>query len=116
MGLEDIPEVHIEHGGDYKFVQVEGPEGKNYIHGSSGWGSHNGVYSYDFLKSLSQQGIDVSQFRCRGGGSINFDTTNRVLKAYDRSSDFGDFDKTIVRSLLKIYVDKNLEGFSVEVR
>jgi len=49
--LEDIPEVNIEHNGDYKFVQVEGPNGRNYIYGKSKWLSHR-VLLMDFQEYL----------------------------------------------------------------
>ncbi len=116
MCLEDIPEVCIEHSGNYKFVQVQGPEGRNYIHGKSKWESHKGVFELDFIKVLKAHEVEPIGFRCVGGGEITINKSKKVLTASDSSEKYGNFDREVVRSLLERYVTQNLEGYSVQIK
>ena len=108
MALENIPTVCIEMSGKYKFVQIQGPENRNYLYGTSKWMTHAGIFDYDFLKKIKKQEINPEDFRCVGGGKIFVDESQKVLLAFDKSKDYGRFDEAVVKSLLEKYVSENV--------
>jgi len=114
MTLDEIPIVQIQHIGDYKFIQVQGPEKRNYIYGTRKWLSHDGLYE-DFLRIATEKDVDSTLFSLKGGGRIKFSKGKRTIRAYDESDVHDKFDKRIVKSLLEDYVAENFTDFSVVV-
>ena len=116
MGLEDIPDVKIDHYRFSKFVLVKGPDNRHYIHGVYFLARHEGLYD-DFIEKVRCMDIDSSLFSGAGGGLLDWDLSKKELRAYDESVDLGKFNVDIVRQLLLNYVGRTpkLQGFSVKV-
>ena len=114
MRLDDLPIVSIPPEGEFKFVQVGGPENSHYLFGTNkSFGlSHKASFYFGFLSSVQDSGLDVSDFECLGGGNLNVNSTARLLFAYGKSDMYGKFNVKIVKSLLENYV-KSIEEFKL---
>ena len=79
--------------------------------------SHTNLVRSHFFQSLRESVVELSYFKCVGGGKILIKRDRSLVIAYDSSHVYGDFDSDIVRDLLETYVAENDEfrGFSVEI-
>ena len=110
-----IPIVDIEHYGDYKFIEVVTLEGRTHIFGNRRVQDHRIGYNHVFLKPLQKKGIDVSDFVCTGGGSIDIDLPRKIVHVYGKSTSFGKFDQQKVNFLIGSYMHYCMEGFSLKL-
>ena len=106
------PATQLDLEGDYRFIQVTGPDNRSYVYGTGVFDCHKKMFDY-FRTSLGERGIDASGFRCVGGGHISIGAES--IRVYDKSDDFGYFSRLIVEPLLAEYVERELPGRSLEI-
>jgi hypothetical protein len=84
--LSELPVVVIDKTGGYKFIVIKVSESevsKFVVRADAGCGYHDDIFQ-KFRREA--QGLSA---RCIGGGRINIDPANKVIKIWDSSGAFG---------------------------